>query len=114
MLARLSLSLAGLALAVGLVQPGFSRDKNAKAVTVSGCLAQGDHQNEYAITALGKTYGLRSSTVNLAGHLGHQVEITGNVTKEKEKAGHETKTGKPEEDAHMNVTSLKMISSTCQ
>jgi hypothetical protein len=115
MLAKLSLFALTVVATVGLSQPSMARDKNAKTETVSGCLAQGDHANEFAIKGQdGKTYGLRSSSVQLAQHLGHQVEVTGNITKEKEKAGTETKTGKTEEDAHMNVTNLKMISTTCQ
>jgi len=111
MLAKLPLFVGGLGLAIGLLQTGVAAEK----ATVTGCLAQGDHANEYAIKAQdGKTYGLHSSAVKLAEHMGQQVEVTGNVTEKKEKSGKEAKTGKPEEDAHMTVTSLKMISATCQ
>jgi hypothetical protein len=115
MLQKLSLFALTVVATFGLLHQSMARDKGAKTETVAGCLAQGDHPNEYSIKAQnGKTYGLRSSNVQLAQHLGHQVEVTGNITKEKEKAGTEAKTGKAEEDVHMNVTNLKMISTTCQ
>ncbi len=115
MLAKLSLFPLALVATIGLLQPGMAREKTAKTATVTGCLAQGDHAHEYSVKAQdGKTYGLRSSNVNLAEHMGHQVEVTGNITKEKKNAGTETCTGRPEEAAHMNVTNLKMISPTCQ
>lgn len=115
MLARLSIFALTAVATVGLSQPSMARDKSAKTETVTGCVAQGDHANEYSIKGQdGKTYGLHSSSVQLAQHMGHQVEVTGKITKEKEKTGTEAKTGKAEEDAHMNVTNLKMISTTCQ
>jgi hypothetical protein len=99
----------------GLSQSTFARGKNntTNTTTVTGCLAQGDQPNEYAIKADdGKTYGLRSSKVNLAQHLNHKVTVTGAVgEKEKTKASN---SGKAEEDAHMKVTALKMVSPSCQ
>lgn len=85
-------------------------------VTVTGCLAQGDEQNEYSIKdENGKTYGLLGSAkANLKSHLGHKVTVTGTPTKEHE-AGekHETKTGKPEESEHLRVTNVTMVSTSC-
>ena len=106
-------------LAVTLIHPagsawGKGPDKNP--VSVTGCLAQGDEANEFSIKAEdGKTYGLRSSNVKMAEHLNHKVTVTGKVTSEKAKSGKiEAKTGRPEEDAHMKVSSLTMVSTTCQ
>ena len=106
-------------LAVTLIHPGgsaFGKGPDKNQATVTGCLAQGDEANEFSIKAEnGKTYGLRSSTVKLAEHLNHKVTVTGKVTSEKAKAGKiEARTGRPEEDAHMKVSSLTMVSTTCQ
>ena len=85
-----------------------------KAVSVTGCLQKGEEPDEYRITGTdGKTYGLRSTTVKLADHLGHKVTVTGARMKEtSEHEKKEKKEGKAEY-ADLNVTDLKMISTTC-
>ena len=116
MLAKISDALACAVLVAGLSQPTFARDKTnaANTATVTGCLTQGDEPNEYAVKAEdGKTYGLKSSKVDLAQHLNHKVTVTGAVSHEKEKTK-VSKSGKPEEDMHMKVTDLKMVSTSCQ
>ena len=102
-------------LAVTMLQSGLARNKTAKAsTTVTGCLAKGDSANEYSIRAEdGKTYGLRSSKVQLAEHLNHKVTVTGTINGEKERSTAASKNGKPEEDLHLKVSSLKMVSTTC-
>jgi len=83
--------------------------------TVTGCLAQGDEANEFSIKGDdGKTYGLRSSTVKLSEHLNHKVTVTGKATPAKKAGKVEAKTGRPEEDEHMRVSSLTMVSTSCQ
>ena len=116
MFSRLSGALACALAMAAWSQPTYAGEKGnaAKTTTVTGCLSQGDEPNEYAIKADdGKTYGLRSSTVNLAEHLNHKVTVTGAVSHEKEKTK-ASKSGKPEEDAHMKVTDLTMVSTSCQ
>jgi hypothetical protein len=116
MLVRISGALTCAVLMAALSQPTFARGKNntANTATVTGCLTQGDEPNEYAVKADdGKTYGLKSSKVNLAQHLNHKVTVTGAVSNEKEKTK-VSKSGKVEEDAHMKVTDLKMVSNSCQ
>ena len=117
MLAKISGALACAVLVAGLSQPTFARGKTntANTTSVTGCLTQGDEPNEYAVKATedGKTYGLKSSKVDLAQHLNHQVTVTGAVSHEKEKTK-VSKSGKPEEDAHMKVTDLKMVSTSCK
>ena len=88
----------------------------ANSVTVTGCLAQGDEPNEFSMKdENGKTYGLfGSAKTNLKSHLGHKVTITGTPTKEHERGEkHEAKAGQPEESEHLNVTNLKMVSTSC-
>jgi hypothetical protein len=90
--------------------------------TVTGCLQKGDEPDEFSITgADGKTWGLRSSTVKLEQHLGHQVTVTGSAhreskahekAEEKKEGQMENAAGK-EEYGDLQVTSLKMVSETC-
>jgi hypothetical protein len=117
MLVRISGALACAVLIAALSQPTFARGKTnaANTTTVTGCLTQGDEPNEYAIKSAedGKTYGLKSTKVDLAQHLNHKVTVTGAASHEKEKTK-VSKSGKPEEDMHMKVTDLKMVSTSCQ
>lgn len=103
----ITLALFGLS-----VCSGFAQSK--KPVTVTGCLAQGDQTDEYAIKdSSGKTYGLMSSKVDMKAHLGHEVTVTGTPASENEKNEKNT-TGKAEESEHLQVTNLKMVSTTCK
>jgi hypothetical protein len=107
-----TLTLLGLSFASGLVC--FAQ--TAQPVTVTGCLAQGDEKNEYAIKdSSGKTYGLVGTKVDLKAHLNHEVTITGTPVKEGENEKNEkTEAGKAEEGEHLNVTKLTMVSPTCK
>ena len=116
MLSRISFVCASAVVATLLSVPSFARGKTntAHTATVTGCLAQGDEPNEYAIrTENGKIYGLNSSTIDLAKHMNHTVTLTGAVTANNEK-NRTTSNGQPEEDFLMKVTDLKMVSTTCQ
>ena len=92
--------------------------------TVTGCLQKGDEADEFSITGKdGKTWGLRSSTVKLDQHVGHEVTVSGSAHREseaeekKEKAEHKEgqmeKAGEKEEYGDLRVTDLKMVSETC-
>ena len=52
-------------------------------VTATGCLTkEAKEKKEFLITGEdGRTWGLKSSSVNLADHLNHKVTVTGKVTK---------------------------------
>ena len=85
----------------------------------SDCASQ---VGEYSITGEdGKTYGLRSKSVNLSEHLGHKVTITGTLrpeSAEKEK-GEMTEHEKHEqhettEAGDIQVSDVKMVSDKCQ
>ena len=52
----------------------------------------------------GKSRGLTSNTAKLGEHLNHKVTVTGKVTK----VGHESEAGV------VNVSDLKMVSTTCK
>lgn len=77
---------------------------------------KGDEANEYSITDnRGKTYGLRSSSVRLADHVGHKVTVTGKMKAEEEnEAGEQRKKTEKKEVADIEVTNLKIVSESCQ
>jgi len=137
---RLMLFCVGLALLVSL--PAFAQDTtkasddqakqdSTKAVaqenqeksasqtkTVTGCLQKGDQPDQFSITGEdGKSWDLRSSTVKLADHVGHQVTVTGSPTREtkaeEKKEGQVEKAAGKEELGELRVTSLKMVSQSC-
>jgi hypothetical protein len=113
-----------LVLGLGLTVPSGraqtkSSKRSANVVSATGCLIKGDEAGEVWLEEKdGTIYGLESSKIKLAAHLGHEVTVTGNVLPEgKEEAGEEAheqnKTGK-HEAADFRVRTLKMISATCQ
>jgi hypothetical protein len=92
-----------------------SQKKEGKTVTITGCIAKGESADEFAITQEGKKYGLKSTRVKLADHLGHKVTVMGKITRgpgEREE-GEKAEEGGGEY-ADVQVTSLKMISTSCQ
>ena len=114
--------LAAVSFVLGLyVTPaGFAQAKSAgPKQTVTGCLQKGDEPDEFSITGEdGKTYGLRSSTVDLSKHLGHKVTVTGSLkaeSYEKEKGEREEHEKKEAAEAgDIRVTNLKMVSDSCK
>jgi hypothetical protein len=92
-----------------------AKEKKGQTVTITGCVAKGESADEFAITQNGKKYGLKSARVKLADHLGHQVMVTGKITRP---PGEGEENEKEEEGggeyADVQVTSLKMISTSCQ
>ena len=117
-------ALPAFALALAVYATPIDQQERAAAgnTTVTGCLQKGDEAGEYSITGQdGKTYGLRSKSVNLSKHLGHKVTVTGTLKPESEEnekneaKGHMSNEKKEAAEAgDISVTSLKMISETCQ
>jgi hypothetical protein len=70
--------------------------------SMTGCLQKGSSANTFRLTNVEKvnTVDIAESKADLAPHLGHKIEITGAAV-----PGKETHT--------MNVTAMKMISTTC-
>jgi hypothetical protein len=115
---QFAVALLGLSL---LLLPAAAQTKKAQRTggtkTVTGCLQKGDEPNEFSITDTnGKTYGLRSSAVKLAEHVGHKVSVTGHVRREEEEneAQERNEQNEKKEVADIRVTSLKMVSTSCQ
>src|ERR1017187_2426570 len=57
-----------------------------KEHTMTGCLAKGDAPGSYQLTNVDKvkSVGIVSSTVNLAPHVGHKVDLTGTAVPAKD------------------------------
>ena len=89
--------------------------------TVTGCLQKGDEPGEFSIVSEdGKRWGLRSISVKLDQHVGHQVTVTGSAAREtkaeenkEQKEGQVEKASSKEEYGDLRVTTLKMVSDTC-
>ena len=119
-LGRLSaLLLFALAFEAYVAPSASAQEKSAGSkTTVTGCLQKGDEAGEYSITGEdGKTYGLRSKTVNLSQHLGHKVTITGTLraeSAEKEKGEAAEHKKEAAEAGDIRVTDLKMVSDKCK
>ena len=110
-------SILALVLAFGSVsliaQENQEKSTRGNKVTVTGCLQKGDEAGEYTITGTdGMQYGLRSKSVDLSKHVGHNVTVTGTKMREKNEA--KEKDEKSEESAHLRVSSVKMNSTSCQ
>jgi hypothetical protein len=96
-------------------QSNRSQEGKGETVTITGCLAKGESANEFAITQNGKKYGVKSTKVKLAEHLGHEVTVIGKITREpgEDEEGERAEEGGGEY-ADVQVMSLKMISTSCQ
>ena len=111
----LALLVSLAALAQDTSKPG---DDQSKTKAVTGCLQKGDQADLFSITGEdGKSWDLRSSTVKLAEHVGHQVTVTGSPTREakaeEKKEGQVENAARREELGELRVTSLKMVSQSC-
>ena len=107
------LAVCVFALAAGAQKSGT---KNGN-VTVTGCLQEGDEADEFSLTGDdGKLYDLRSSSVKLAEHVGHKVTVSGLFKAEAYEKGEEkeAKEGGKKEAGDITVSSLKMVTSSCQ
>jgi hypothetical protein len=119
----LVLTAVTLVLGLYVTQAAFAEEKGSGAkTTVTGCLQKGDEANEFSITGEdGKTYGLRSSSVDLAKHLNHKVTVTGTLKaesaekeKNESKAAEATEKKGPPETGDIHVTNLTMVSDSCK
>src|SRR2546423_1059073 len=99
--------------------PQENKEKPASQTkTATGGPQKGDNPDEFSILGEnGKSWELRSGTVKLADHVGHQVTVTGSPTREakaeEKKEGQVEKAAGKEELGELGVTSLKMVSQSC-
>lgn len=91
--------------------------------TISGCLSKGEHAHEFTLVGDdGSTWELKSSRVALAKHVGHTITATGvvahakmhNLKEDAKDAAADTGAKKDtSEHGHLAVTSVKMVSESC-
>jgi len=125
------LTFAGTVVAAqsGAGAPGQEKPAAAGAITVSGCVAPGTGADQFQLTnaSMGSaaadkekaatdkpkmglaTYNLVGGT-NLKAHVGHRVEVTGTLAKPDPSA---KPAGADAPRGTLNVTNVKMVSSTC-
>jgi len=107
--------LAGLIVACVLVfAQGVQTQEAPKVHSMTGCLKAGPTPGSYILTDLEKgpkQVGIVSSSVNLAPHVGHKVEITG--TAEPEDQAMSDNKDVPKSPHYMKVTAMKHIAATC-
>ena len=97
-----------------LFAQGGKSQEAPKEHSMTGCLRAGPTAGSYMLTDLAtgpKSVGIVSSTVDLAPHVGHKIEITGTPIPEAE-AMKENK-DVPKAPHYMKVTAMKHISPTC-
>jgi ABC-type sugar transport system substrate-binding protein len=91
---------------------------------VTGCLSKGDSASEFLLAGNdGSTWEVRSSRVALGEHVGHTVTATGvvsnakmhNMKEDAKEAAKDSGVKKSDaEHGHMKITSVKMVSDSCQ
>ena len=75
--------------------------------SMTGCLQKGSAEGTYRLTDLGLANGptsveITESSVDLAAHVGHKVEVTGVTTTGSDPAGHA-----------MKISAMKHLAATC-
>ncbi len=111
---KLSVAVGLMVCSVLLFTQGVKAQEAPKVHSMTGCLKAGPTSGSYMLTNLEKgpkMVGIVSSTVDLAPHVGHKVELTGTAVLEDE-AIKENK-DVPKAPHYMKVTAMKHISATC-
>jgi hypothetical protein len=123
MLRRISTAVAAAGI-IGLVAAysahaapaGVPAVRGVAADSVTGCLGKGNKKDVYSVTdASGKKHWVTSSTVQLSGHVGHTVTVSGTPPMDN-KMGNDTsmKMSGDMNMGPMNVTSMTMVSASCK
>ncbi|MDQ2765555.1 MAG: hypothetical protein M3Y30_00245 [Gemmatimonadota bacterium] len=122
---RIAVSLAATLLLAGAIPASaVTTDRANAADSATGCLQKGDKPDTFKLVGKdGKTWDVWSKKVSLAGHVGHTVTLTGDVTKggmsgmkdtSMSKMGDSSKmSGMSMSSGSMNVSSMAMVSATC-
>ena len=102
----------------GVFWLAFVGSANAAPVTVTGCLEKGHGQGEFQLShATGGNAEqfelIAAKGVDLNAHLGHKVEITGEITSKAVEKGSEKKEGKESAHEHIKVSSLRHLAAKC-
>jgi hypothetical protein len=121
----LCLVLAGFSTCWLLAQDDTSSGKSKSDTrTITGCLTKGDSANEFLLTGNdGSTWEVRSDSVSLADHVGHEVQATGvvdhvtahNLKEDAKDAASDAHMKKDNtEHGHMTITEVQMVSDSCK
>ena len=80
---RIALSLAATFLLAGAIPASaVTTSREYAADSATGCLQKGDKPDTFKLVGKdGKSWDVWSKKVSLAGHVGHTVTLTGDVTK---------------------------------
>jgi hypothetical protein len=86
-----------------------------KEHSMTGCLKKSTEANSYLVTDVQgngpKSIGIVSSTVNLAPHVGHKIEVTGTTVPVTDAEA--LQPAPPKAPHYMKLTAIKMLSTTC-
>ncbi len=99
--------------AITLALGARAQDAAPKEHSMTGCLAKGTEPGTYMLTDLEKgpkSVGIVSSSVNLAPHVGHKVELTGTAVPAKDA---EADSKVPKAAHYMKITAMKHVAATC-
>jgi hypothetical protein len=117
---KMGLGLVALLVCVSWLLMGAAQDTTEtipKTRTVTGCLQNGDHANEYRLIAENGKWDLKSENVRLADHVGQRVTVDGAVSNAAFHAMKEDLKAEvhknPTETGDLTVTNLEMISDSC-
>lgn len=121
---RIAFVLAAALLGTGTLSASAATNPRARAAdSATGCLQKGDKPDTYKLVAKdGKTWDVWSKKVSLAGHVGHTVTLTGDVTQGAMKDTSMSKMGMGDSSkmagasassGSMNVATMTMVSATC-
>jgi hypothetical protein len=93
---------------------GAQEKKAPREHSMTGCLQKGAQPDSYIVTDVEgngpKTIGVVSSTVTLAPHVGHKIEVTGVAVPTSQAEGEKNV---PKAEHYMRLSGIKMISTTC-
>jgi hypothetical protein len=109
---------------VAFAASGQKSGKKTSSVSVTGCLHKGVVLDRFSLTGQdGKSYALRSSSVNLSDHVGHTVTIKGELKPDRKREDYDFEgsevneeygKGKTTDFVDVEVTSLKEVGGSCQ
>jgi hypothetical protein len=122
---RIALSLAVTMLLAGAMPASaLTTTREVAPQSATGCLQKGDKPDTFKLVGKdGTTWDVWSKKISLAGHVGHTVTLTGDVTKgdmsgmkdtSMSKMGDSSKmSGMSMSSGSMNVATMTMVSATC-
>ena len=107
-------------LVTALIGFAFGAAVEAAPLTITGCLAKGHEKGEFELTHVtggdASHYELvPGKGVDLASHVGHKVEVTGEKATEAAEKGEKGEKGTKKEHPHdhLKVTAMKHIDAKC-